>query len=207
MPAITLNSVYFLGIAREAAHRVPQTHPLEPSHDEAIVSVVFAAAAVEAYINELAEWETQTQEWITQEQPNAPNRQQNVLNALAQVLNDAENSRASVTAKYKLARWILCRSAYDEGANPYQDFALLMQLRNSLVHLKASAAVIKKLEYRGVLADDRVDWAGGWTERITTKEMAKWACDSASAIVCDMIDTICVAVPNSLHQVGRRFWE
>ena len=54
----------------------------------------------------------------------------------AQIMGDAEEDHASIDFKLRLAHWIVTGRPMDKGSKPYQDFALLMRLRNDLVHTK-----------------------------------------------------------------------
>jgi hypothetical protein len=202
MAAIVHNSSFYIGLAVNAAKRVSASEPEEDGRREAIISVVFAASALEAFINERVDWAVQL--CNEQDEPE-------VVRTFASVLTEAENSRASLESKYKLARWILTGKGYDQGTNPYQDFSLLISLRNSLVHLKPANTLLKRFEGKGVLLpEDQVAFEslddpsepmpGSWTERVATKEMAIWACDAASRFVVEFIDSL------SRETLGGRFY-
>ncbi len=200
MPAIMHNSSLYIGLAVEAANRFGASGTT--NNREAITSVVFAASALEAFINERIEWAVQLC---------AEGEQPEVVRTFASVLTDAENSRASLESKYKLARWILAGKAYEEGANPYQDFSLLISLRNSLLHLKPATTVLKRLNAKGVLLPEEEAFessfggslakpmAGAWTERVATKPMAVWACKAATNLVVDFLDSL------DKEKVGNKF--
>lgn len=136
MPAIMHNSSLYIALAVEASNRLDTSNPTTNSR-EAIVAIVFAASALEAFMNERVEWAVQLC---------AKGEQRELVRTFASILTDAENSRASLESKYKLARWILNGKAYDEGANPYQDFSLLISLRNSLLHLKPATTILRRFE-------------------------------------------------------------
>src|SRR5215469_5593934 len=152
----------------------------------ALSSIVFASAALEAFINERSEWAAQMCNFVSQT---------NIVVTFSNVMADAERSRSSVPAKYQLARWILCGQAYDQGINPYQDFSLLIDLRNSLLHLKPRPSIIKRFSGKNILIVSDDDAAiesliGGWTIRIQTKEMAMWAARSAIAFIAEFLDAV-----------------
>lgn len=157
----------------------------EPGRGEAINSIIFSATALEAFINERSEWAAQMCDFAPQ--PDA-------VVAFANVMQDAEKARASIQSKYQLARWVLTGQAYDQGANPYQDFAVLVDLRNSLLHLKPWPAVMKKLAGKNVLLAQNYDALesiiGGWTLLLHTREMATWAAHSAIQFIAEFLSSV-----------------
>ena len=103
--------------------------------DSALVSVVFAAASLEAFLSEsvyLAEFSN----YIARIKGDIGAASETAA-TFAQVLDDAEDSRASIESKFHLANLVLTGKAYEKGASPYQDFRLLTDLRNALVHFKS----------------------------------------------------------------------
>src|SRR5882762_8714497 len=98
-----------------------------PGSEDALVSIVVAAISLEAFINEFGGTAAihatleGTPGWV---------------NALAAVLDEAENNRASITSKFQLAMLTISGKPFDRSAAPFQDFDLLMRLRNEIVHLK-----------------------------------------------------------------------
>src|SRR5439155_18734314 len=58
------------------------------------------------------------------------------LHAFADALQEIEESRGSLSLKYLIASQTLSGATFDKGSNPYQDFAILINLRNDLMHLK-----------------------------------------------------------------------
>src|SRR6516162_4060301 len=111
MPGVLHNSLNFLLVAAENA-KLQVVRPDQSAHAGAFISIAFSAAALEAFINERAEWAAQICEFAPQPE---------VARTFANVMRDAEKSRASVQSKFQLARWVLRREAYDQGTNPYQD--------------------------------------------------------------------------------------
>jgi hypothetical protein len=124
---------------------------------EALVSIVFAAAALEAFLSETA----YLAEFAEQKAPTP-----GVVSAFAQVMEDAEESKASIESKFHLAHLTLTGNAYDRGIAPYQDFSLLIAARNALVHFKSreyfssaegrpavfnQAGVVDKLKSKSIL--------------------------------------------------------
>jgi hypothetical protein len=133
----------------------------------------------------------------------------------ANVLRDAEKSRASVQSKFQLARWVLCREAYNQGSNPFQDFALLIDLRNSLLHLKPWPNVVQKLKAKGLIQkglEELNSIIGGWTLLIQTQEIAVWACRSAILFIAEFLDAVSqdisvrTALPTKNDYFGSALW-
>jgi hypothetical protein len=98
----------------------------------------------------------------------------------------------SLFSTITLAKWILSGRNIDRGGQPYQDFALLMRLRNDLVHTKpnrlfvhgvttneeAHGALLARFRDKNILADDNV--TGSWTYLAQTKAVAEWSCRTAA---------------------------
>src|SRR5258707_5137203 len=178
---------------------------------QALAGILFAAISAETFVNEIefiAGLNVQT--FVT-----AP-----WLRALSALLEEAEESQASVLSKYQLAKFILSGETFPKGAVPFQDFALLVAIRNLTVHGKSEEAIVEK--------NDSGDFV--WTEpkimqrlrsaklvtlntsfltiaaeefktsrfvtdvldELTSQTTAVWACRSAAGMVNSILD----AVPN-----------
>jgi hypothetical protein len=153
----------------------------------ALVSIVFSVFAFEAFMNEVVDMA-------------APYYSDPAISLFLDFMNDAEKSRASFESKVILGRWILAGEKIDKGVQSYQDFALLMNLRNGLPHFKATPAVgahltpeqvhedlIKKFTSKHILAD-RVFTGCSWLYLIETKAVAGWACKTISRMVVDFFE-------------------
>jgi hypothetical protein len=133
------NSPTLFSIAVDSAKRIVGDRRVG-GHAGALVSVVFAAAALEAFLNEsvfLAEMslrrkvrEARRQQRVLAEPP--------TVSTFAQVMKEAEVSRAQIQSKFQLARIVLSGQAHDKGSAPYQDFTDLMAVRNLLMHGKST---------------------------------------------------------------------
>jgi hypothetical protein len=157
--------------------------------------------AVEGFINELGECAAFTIQ--DHEEPPA-------IAAVATVLATTEDSRGSTEAKYMLAHLALTGNAYDRGGPPYQEFALLLEARNALVHHKPerwvsrgdgsealyrqAASVRKKLEERHLTCEAAAFYPfSHLTDLIRTRAVARWAINTAWS----MMQSIITAVPES----------
>jgi len=87
-----------------------------------------------------------------------------------------------------------------KGVQPYQDFGLITDLRNALLHFKGNKSydpkitpeefhdsLIKKFENKNpkLLAEDME--AGSWLHAIETKAIADWCCKTAAQIIVDFV--------------------
>lgn len=158
--------------------------------DDAITAVVLAAASLEGFINDLVLLSA-----FVDEPPN--------LVILSKDWEDFE--KLSIQAKYLLIALMLGRPL-EKGINPYQDFQLLIQLRNALVHLKAAeilfeqgklrwreTGILKKLAAKKLTCEaEAPSWyqLSSWYSQVSTAEIAAWACDTTVAMVCHLRDCL-----------------
>jgi hypothetical protein len=119
------NAPTLFSIAVEAAKGIAGD-PRAGGHKESLVSVVFAAAALEAFLNEVA--------YLAGGKSSLRTPQPAVVSAFAQLMEDAEESRAPIQSKFQLSNLVLTGSTYDKGTAPFQDFADLIAVRNLLMH-------------------------------------------------------------------------
>ncbi len=173
---------------------------------EALASILFATISTETFINELHH---SAEEWT--DHPLASDR----IRALAELLQEAEKTHSSIEAKYQLAKFILSGEVFERGSAPFQEFALLNDVRNVIVHQKPLVAILRRngegrfgwaepkimvrLEGAGVvevsgslaeLASHTTDEAIGvdLVGQISTFAVASWACKAASGIVNGILD-------------------
>jgi hypothetical protein len=155
---------------------------------DAIIAVVLAASAAEAFINEV-------QTTLLLKTDSLSPR----LRTLADVLSEVEAGRGSVLLKYLLAGHVLDKP-YDRGANPFQDFATLVTLRNDAMHVKQRdrfdhsdgafdvvwPPYVKGLQQRGLVVMPR--GLGPSFDAVQTPQIAKWACEVAASIVESILE-------------------
>jgi hypothetical protein len=209
MPARIFEAATLFGIALDAAKGI-KTEPRQDGQRAALVSIIFGVVSLEAFLNEATEMASDFSKEASELE---------VVKTFSQVLTDAE--RLPLESKFVLANWILTGRSIDRGAQPYQDFALLLSIRNELVHFKPNEsfdvvvipgemerrqkAVLQKLRSKNILADLRGAYA--WTSPLTTKAVAEWSCDTVSGMVSDLVSK---APQNSqwgylLRMLGRGF--
>jgi hypothetical protein len=88
---------------------------------------VFSVIALEAFVNEMTEHAQQMSAY----QPTVEGPE---VVLFAQVMGDAEEAHARLESKFTLANWILSGRNINRGGQPYQDFALLIRLRNTMAN-------------------------------------------------------------------------
>jgi hypothetical protein len=86
-----------------------------------------------------------------------------------------------------------------KGVQPYQDFALIVGLRNDLLHFKGNERfdqnataeqfhkdLIRRFgKNKNLLAEDMEP--GSWMHAIETKAIANWSCSTAANVVVDFV--------------------
>lgn len=199
---ITAGQLYRVGKQAHARTKDAVTD-LEPGHSDALVAILFSAAALEAFINEAAEIATV----VSMDNPSEPSG----VGVFSKLMEEIENSRGSIKLKFLAARLVFSGLTYDKGAPPYQDFVLLMDTRNALVHLRPRERLVIagpmempnlviRLESRKILTLLGVG-PSTWTERISTRSAARWACNSAA----EMFQSVVQAVPSGVFRKNLEF--
>jgi hypothetical protein len=184
----SINSGILFGMAVKAHQRLKDSvSDTTPDQRDALVAILFSAATLEAYINELTLYANQ-----------APGVQ-GPFQMLAGVLNSIEEGNGSVREKYMLAKIVLSGEPYNKGARPYQDFALLFTIRNAIVHMQPEHItedehhLLKRLKAKKLCAAPPKGSRAGWIYLIATRAMSRWACN----IVGDMVDSIRSCMPTT----------
>ncbi len=201
MPGVMIfNAGHLFGIAKRAYDRTLKAKSdSEPHQQDALIAIVFSAAALEALINEAAEF-AQAPFFTSPPEPGC-------LAALAQALEEIERSRGSIQLKFLVAKWMLTGNAYDKGSQPYQDFGLLFELRNALLHLRALDTVpltdaediftpippppiVEKLRSRNIVAEFPPNVSASWISRISTRATARWSCNAAANMAHSLFEGV-----------------
>ena len=202
MAGVFINSGCLFGIAKQSYERARTVVKGDRAtgSNEPLISIVFAAATAEAFINEIGELAAQPRSQYPEVGPES----EQVVN-LARLLSEVEDAHGTTNMKYLLGKLALTGKTFNKGQNPYQDFALLMDLRNSLMHLKFDRiesiklgevkvhhpSVVAKLQSRNVLAEfeNEVTMAS-WVLRVSTPATARWACNATARIIKDIVESI-----------------
>jgi hypothetical protein len=123
------NAPTLFSIAVDSARRISADRRIG-GHKDALVSVVFAAAALEAFLNEAA--------YLAGGKNRLRTPEPSVVLAFTQVMEEAEEARAALLSKFQLANLVLTGTTFDRGGLPFQDVADLVAVRNLLMHGKSN---------------------------------------------------------------------
>jgi hypothetical protein len=187
-----------LGVALDAAKSI-KAPARYGGQKPALVSIVFSVVALEAFVNELTELALDAKNYPSQVDPP-------VISAFGDCMTEAESSHASLQSKFLLGNWILSGERLDKGTQMYQDFILLVHLRNTLLHFNANPAfeqstpleevhqeLFKKFRSKNIVTEDTQGSDGTWTFLFETKAVAEWSCRTAAQMIRDF----CSRVPQS----------
>ncbi len=183
----TYASWHIWNIAADAALQAKIKKVAQPkiTTADSVSAIILSAVATEAFINELGRRLTLLQkleltsveEWIT----------------VGTFLEELEAEHVQVTAKYLLISKLLPGEPLKKGEQPFQDFRLLINVRNDFAHPKAQQKPPKYFEVfenRGWTYNKKTDKPKlyGWMTQLETPEIACWACRSAHNIIWNIIE-------------------
>lgn len=172
------------GIARRAAAGA------KPYDEGFLVAILFSVLALEAFINESGD--------IAEMVPTL--HRQKIVEGFSAVMSELEDRKESLLIKYHMALLVFSGSTWDEGSQPFQDFKLLVSLRNALAHTKADkweAMVsdskpdpLRKLDQYPKLVQqlcqkrliEEPATSVSWLEVMATQKVANWACLTAESV-------------------------
>ena len=122
-------------IAAGAAKRATDFKSANPGAltSDSVSALILSATATEAFINELSHQLSTMDNYARHMQPNTNLDWKSVGERLEQL----EDEHAHVTDKYLLASIMLPKDDLRKGHQPYQDFDMLINLRNEFAHPKA----------------------------------------------------------------------
>lgn len=207
-------------IASSARERLNEVHsPTVGGKDDALVSIVFSAASIEAFFNELPELLSSFPELLKDELPQVP--------TFVTLASEIEGNKGSIKLKYVLALSILSGQPCDKSGRIYQNFSLLIEVRNSVMHMKPSdfsgeakldgtlkmgppPKILEKIRALGIMDTSepsiplpttdttpiQLHVPLPWNYRISTQAAATWACNTA----VDVVDSILKVVPDGPHK-------
>jgi hypothetical protein len=187
-------------IARSAS-KLAQSEALDHSNrvrDHNLISVVFAALSVEAFLNELPvlDWEREGVASIAALDER--------VRTVRGTLKLAEEGKMSSTLKLLVVHEVLGRPL-DKGASLYQDFDLLKSLRDAIVHSKPSFFTVsieplvirssdhkwvRPLQSRNLLSDDDQTQGRRLFEMLSGDSVAPWAVKVASQTVTATLENL-----------------
>jgi hypothetical protein len=195
-----LEAGLLFGIAIDAIRAI-KVHPRTGGQRSALVSIVFSVIALESFVNEM-----------TEQAQNMSPTQPAEVSTFAQMMGDADDDHASLDFRVRLAHWIMTGRMMDKGVPPYQDFALLIWLRNDLVHTRPNklfaygkttneevhGRLLKRFRDKNILADD---YSASWTHFVQTRAVAEWSARTVVAVV----NEICSGISESDFQKTLTF--
>lgn len=187
-----LHATYLFEVAVRAAK------PEFPDRAGPTIAIMFSAAALEAFINE----STLVANFV----PTAS--KQPFLENYSSVMLEAERKRISLEDKYLLAFKTLTNSNWNKGIQPFQDFKLLINLRNEIVHMKGDKwesqiktgathpkrepenypAFISALQGKGIVR--KPTKSSAWLELVDTTDVARWACGVAEGMSRHLVQVV-----------------
>lgn len=185
-----LSTEIIFDIALAAAKSI-EAPPREGGKRQALVSVVFAAVSLEAFLNELIEMAEDFANYV-----DAPA----VVSAFAQLMSQL--NKLPIVLRFNMAHWMLTGAPYDHNSPPFQALTLLFQVRNDLVHfkpdpliedgeLKPTHPALEKLRSKHILSDSSKPLAdSGWVQMVGTKAVAEWACNATSVVAADLVSKL-----------------
>ncbi|MFZ3201735.1 MAG: hypothetical protein WA175_11370 [Candidatus Acidiferrales bacterium] len=185
-----LNTELIFEIALETAKRINAPRR-EGGKREALVSVVFAAVSLEAFLNELIELAQD----FTEYEDALP-----MTSAFAQLMSQL--GRLPIVLRFNMAHWMLTGGPYDTKSQPFQALTLLFQIRNDLVHFKPDPlteegeskplhTTLEKLRSEHILNDSPTPESNrSWVQSVGTKAVAEWACNATSLVAADLVSKL-----------------
>jgi hypothetical protein len=167
-----------------------EINPFLHAYDSFVISAVISSACyLECTINE----------WLQ----DYPARRTKGKSALIRNLWNRgipRTARYPILEKYQIALTILGRETFPEGKAPFQDAAIVIELRNLLVHHEMTwqsvglltnetieHKIAKKLRYKFRLNPGSPESSPFWPYRCLSAGCALWAVDSAIELVDDFI--------------------
>ena len=201
MPTLSYHCLELLLIAYNARNRAildaQRPNALTP---DSIVAVVMAAASTEAFINKFAEH-------IAIFRENSIDVYSPSVLACSDVIDELEDSKAQVTAKYLIASLTLSGIAFARNKAPFQDFATLIRLRNAIRHAKPASSedshpgtkITDGLAQRGIATPLEPGVSFAWFNRLEVPGVARWACESARLMIVGTLDLLPATPPNAIN--------
>ena len=157
-----------------------------------MICVVFAVAAVETFIYELGEEAFRLGEW-------KPDVDQNIV-GLGELIRDLEEAKYQLVLKALWVERYLTGKRPDRGSALFQDFDLLVRLRNTIIHLKdteehlfyddgsvqtkGTPKVVSQLASRKLIPSP---YQPSWIVAVSTIKIAAWSCQTAAQMMMAIV--------------------
>lgn len=168
-----------------------------PNQHDALSAIILSVVSLEALVGEVVEV-------VRGLLPNCPEDARNRGKALMDALELIEEGRGQLALKFQIAKLILSGTPYETGARPYQDFDLLLEIRNGLIHPKPFAVkqdesgspvdpsrkFREKLRSLEIIAEiPRENVVAPLSTWVQTKAAARWACNTAVEMAHSLWET------------------
>ncbi len=187
---LLVSSPSLFEIARDAA-RVEVKTANRPNLLRGLTAVVFSAASLEALVNEVT---CEAEIEVRSARADGPLQSwEELLEAFVEAMLEVERSRGSTQLKFIVASRVLAGPVYRRGAQPYQDFALLMDLRNAIMHMRPATIVgtvedwqlqggafLKELQARALVSPPPAKAVGNPLDAVSQPLVARWAVNTAA---------------------------
>jgi hypothetical protein len=158
--------------------------------DDSQSTIILSVLAVESFFNEM---ESTLQHFSSEKLPSK-------LTALLAMLHEVEKCNGSLRLKIALAYYILGKKTNIRGLQPFQDFAILIDIRNSLVHPRPISFssqtdsfdthhnIVKYLVSRKVIEKPTADSRRrSWRYYALNQQVSKWSYDVTCNLIMDII--------------------
>lgn len=194
-----VDSYHLYEIAKNGYLKASQGYEIHRQND-ALVSIIFSALALEAFINEMLS---------LAEDAKKAGETEAFLDDFIDAIDESVSKKKSTQHKFLLASEAL-NSPFKKGENPYQNFADLFRLRDCLVHLKPEDRIEEgengEVKYLGRKLTESLRSKGIFqnctqlksiTLLVSTAKAAQWACNTASEMVNAILDKIPTSFSNN----------
>ena len=167
---LDLTHLYKAGIQQLAHRNLFRRVGINGHHIHALSAYPLALAAWEAFLNETC--------MSTPAQIDYPN------SLLWDLMKQAENW--SIEDKTILVPKLLLGNTFNESKQPYQDFKILVSIRNHIIHFRPEDAPVKKLRH---LAERKItlippdDARYSWSLQLQSTEGVRWAINTIAKMV------------------------
>ena len=195
---VTKVTTYFhAGDLFEIAKRSARAGTFE--NDGPIISIMFSVIALEAFINESVS--------LARSMPTA--KTQKIVEAYSNVMSELEQRKEGIVIKYHLGLLVFSGATWDEGIQPFQDFKLLIVLRNAITHAKSDEWSVKLDYFRDHEPQRDVDEypkfirtllqrgfiekplsSESWLVLLNNPKVANWACKTAETITKKFFEAV-----------------
>jgi hypothetical protein len=191
-----INAATLFRVSTTAYERIKNSSNKNTDLLDTLTAVIFSVTALEAFINEAKDLVKQHPSYS--HPPEAPS-----ITTFATLLDKFEEGREKTILKFYITKIVFTGTPYDSGQQPYQDFSLLVKLRNQIVHFKSDKfdkdsneipKIIKQLPKK-IIRDFSSSTTTTWINRLDPLPTAYWSCN----VAVDMVKSILDIVPKGGH--------